>query len=324
MSEPAEQPLISVCTPTYKRPDMLRRAVESVRAQTYGNWEMVISDDEVPAGPAWDYLQALAREDPRVTVLRNESGPHGHVGNMNNAMRRARGAWIKPLDDDDALRPECLATFVEALKGRGNGTAMAVCMSHLYEGSTLVRTDPRGVRPRLELIPRRDAVLSLYLQDVDFVPTQVLVNRVVLDRGDYFAGAEGLVSAFDTWWFARIAQHGDLLFVNEPLVDKYHGHVRMFGSHGPQVVLDREFHVLRQLMRPMIDPQATPPSLTVVNQQLRLIRSMHRLYVRQPVAALKLAAGAWHPQAWFLAIKWLLRRRNPGRFYAVPRVTIEA
>ena len=43
-------PFITIAIPTYRRLPMLRRAIESVFAQTFTDWEMVVSDDETPPG----------------------------------------------------------------------------------------------------------------------------------------------------------------------------------------------------------------------------------------------------------------------------------
>jgi hypothetical protein len=61
----------------------------------------------------------------------------------------------------------------------------------------------------------------------------------------------------------------------------------------------------------------------VANQSVRLIRALHRLSRRKPVDAARLAATAWHPQAWYLALRWLLRRAFPGRFELVSRETVD-
>jgi Glycosyl transferase family 2 len=58
-------PFITVAIPTYQRLTMLRRAVESVFAQTFTDWEMVVSDDETPPAATWNFLEGLAASDAR-------------------------------------------------------------------------------------------------------------------------------------------------------------------------------------------------------------------------------------------------------------------
>ena len=111
-SSRGSQPFISVAIPTFRRPDMLRRAVESVLQQDFSDWELVISDDEGPAGESWHIMCEYAREEPRIRVIENRRS-RGQVENTNNAMLTCRGPWIKLLHDDDWLAPGALTTFAK-------------------------------------------------------------------------------------------------------------------------------------------------------------------------------------------------------------------
>jgi len=316
-------PAFSIAMPTYKRLDLLSRAVRSVLAQTFADWELVISDDEDPPGAAWEYLQKLAASEPRVRILRNTLGPHGQCGNVNNALRNCRAEWIKILYDDDAMRPECLEKFRAAIAG-ADSVVMVSCLADHYVNNVRVRSDPRGKRPRLEILPRTYILLSMYLQDVDVgIPTQVMVRRSIIDGGVLFEDVPGFVSGVDSWWFTRVLQHGDLLFLNELLVEQHQGEHESVTSAARAEALDSEMQQYRRMVFPMIDPALHPPSLTVANQMLILIRAMHRLSRRKPLEAIRLAAHAWHPRAWWLAGRWFLRRSFPGRFEAMPRIALE-
>jgi glycosyltransferase involved in cell wall biosynthesis len=82
-------PVISVVIPTYKRHELLRRAIASVRAQTLTNWEVIVSDDERPGGTAFAETSAIAAEDSRVRIVQNP-GKAGQAGNLNHACSLAR------------------------------------------------------------------------------------------------------------------------------------------------------------------------------------------------------------------------------------------
>ena len=317
-------PTISVITPTYKRPRLLERAVRSVRAQTMDDWELVISDDEDPPGETWQLAQRLAAEDARIRAVRNP-GSHGQSGNVNHAMRNARGHWVKPLYDDDALHPECLKAFETAVRGRESVALVTCLLERFYDGAPVKRQE-RGARPSLEMVEGRRALLGMYLQDIDVgMPTQVMVRRsVIVEHGAFFEEAPGILALVDSLWYARVLRHGDLLFINRPLVQEHQGAHATATSQTTEAMYDRELARFRELLREDVDAALHPPSAIVVDQQLRLIRAMHRLHIHQPFQALKLAAGAWHPQAWYLAARWLLRRRFPGRFYTVPRVPLDS
>src|SRR5438309_10694150 len=106
---------ITVAIPTYRRLPMLRRAINSVFEQTFSDWEIVVSDDEVPPGDSWAFLQKLASTEPRVRPIMN-TGPHGACPNHNAALRGARGEWIKILHDDDMIKPNCLEVLAKIVK----------------------------------------------------------------------------------------------------------------------------------------------------------------------------------------------------------------
>jgi glycosyltransferase involved in cell wall biosynthesis len=94
--------LISIVLPTYNRSELLRRAVESVVAQEYTYWELVIVDDgsadDIPA-----LLSQLASLDERIVVV---TQPHRGVGAArNSALSSATGDIICYLDDDNTMEP---------------------------------------------------------------------------------------------------------------------------------------------------------------------------------------------------------------------------
>lgn len=116
------QPLISVVIPTYDNHALLReRSMPSVLAQTYQNFEVLVVGDAAP-GEAREAVEGF--EDPRIRFSNLPyRGPYpsdpetrwlvAGVPAYNEAVRRARGLWIAPLDDDDAFRPHHLEHLLE-------------------------------------------------------------------------------------------------------------------------------------------------------------------------------------------------------------------
>ena len=317
-----DQPLVSIVTPTYRRADMLRRAVESVFAQTYHNWELIVSDDEQPAGETWTYLQKLAENDGRVRIMRN-SGEHGQVSNINLAMTAARGQWIKPLYDDDVLKPDCLAVFIKGVASQPQ-VAIGACLTDRFVNGELAKPAKLGRRAAVELIQHEQAQLAMYLQDVEIgLPSQVMVRRDCIDKGVLFENVNGIACGIDTWWYARLLEHGDLLLINRPLVEEHQGEHETLTSATSQEAFDEELIAFRRMIHPMINPKLLPMPLNVIEQSLRLNRAIHRLYQRKPLEALGMMMHVYHPRAWGLALNWLLRRLFPGAFQLVPRVVVQ-
>lgn len=104
----------SIITPTYKRKDLLMRAVRSVQNQTYQDWEMIIVNDS-PADASYTEFSSFIN-DPRI---------HYHVNSVNSGVNFTRNfaldrvsadsKWIVFLDDDDYLAPDALHTLYELI-----------------------------------------------------------------------------------------------------------------------------------------------------------------------------------------------------------------
>jgi len=109
-------PLVSVFTPTFHTGARIQRPYESLRAQTYDNWEWILVDDSNDDGQTFQMLSRMARADHRLGVFKH----HAHSGVIGKvkrwACRLANGQLLLELDHDDELTPNCLADVVQAFR----------------------------------------------------------------------------------------------------------------------------------------------------------------------------------------------------------------
>jgi len=99
------RPLISVVVPVYETDEgMLIRMIESVRAQTYENWELCMADGNSSKAYIHEKLQEYANRDKRIKVVFLKENKH-IAGNSNEALSLAEGVFIGFLDHDDELAP---------------------------------------------------------------------------------------------------------------------------------------------------------------------------------------------------------------------------
>lgn len=104
------QPLISVLLPVHNpRREWVAAAIDSVRQQSYPNWELCICDDASREPFVHDH------RDERIRSVRSD-GPLGISGALNRAAELASGAYVTFLDHDDMLSPVALHYIVEALQ----------------------------------------------------------------------------------------------------------------------------------------------------------------------------------------------------------------
>lgn len=110
-------PRFSILTPVYETPAwVLWEMLESVRTQTFEDWELCLVDDCSAEPHVTRMLEQAAAEDGRIRVRRREANG-GIVAASNDALEMARGEFLALLDHDDELHPDALAHVHEALLG---------------------------------------------------------------------------------------------------------------------------------------------------------------------------------------------------------------
>lgn len=108
--------LVSVIMPSYNTGKYIRQTIESVIAQTYTNWELIIVDD-----CSKDETDSIVRQflyDNRIKYIKNKTNK-GAAVSRNRALREANGKWIAFLDSDDLWKPEKLEKQIAFMRKNG-------------------------------------------------------------------------------------------------------------------------------------------------------------------------------------------------------------
>ena len=107
--------LVSIIMPSYNTGRFISETIESVLAQTYSNWELIIVDD-----CSKDNTDEVVAKytDPRIRYLKNEKNS-GAAVSRNRALREAKGRWIAFLDSDDLWMPQKLEKQIAFMEAGG-------------------------------------------------------------------------------------------------------------------------------------------------------------------------------------------------------------
>jgi glycosyltransferase involved in cell wall biosynthesis len=111
-------PLISIIIPTYNRPHLLPRAVQSALNQTYQDLEVIVVDDA-------SRERATLPDDPRLRVIFLEKNIGG-AGARNVGTKAALGRWVTYLDDDDYLLPQMVELSLSTLQNTKTDSPVAI------------------------------------------------------------------------------------------------------------------------------------------------------------------------------------------------------
>jgi glycosyltransferase involved in cell wall biosynthesis len=107
-------PLASVLMTSFNRERFIAEAIESVLAQTFGDFELIVCDD-ASSDRTVEIASEFARRDSRVRIVVNERNL-GDYGNRNHVAGLARGHYLKFHDSDDVMYSHCLQVMVAALE----------------------------------------------------------------------------------------------------------------------------------------------------------------------------------------------------------------
>jgi len=206
---------ISVVIPTYNRRALLVRAVSSVLAQTYRDFELIIVDDgstECLAEVAKTVLDAGHKFIRTECLGRTERGGVSQARNVG--VSASSGNWISFLDSDDQWLPEKLARQVAALN-RNKEFKFCHCDEIWFRNGKFV--NPRKKHQKAD----RDAFYrSLELCCIS--PSSVLMEKSFFEDLGGFDETMWVCEDYDLW--LRATAREPVLFINEQLVKKYGGH----------------------------------------------------------------------------------------------------
>lgn len=119
IEKPKDYGMVSIVMPAHNSASFIKASIESVQAQTYCEWELLVVDDCSTDDTA-AIAKSMAAQDQRIRVFVNEQNS-GAAFSRNRALREAKGDWIAFLDSDDLWAKSKLEKQLEFMKSAGIG-----------------------------------------------------------------------------------------------------------------------------------------------------------------------------------------------------------
>lgn len=165
---------VSIITPTYNSAKYVAETIESVLAQTYQDWEMLITDD-CSTDNTWEILSEYANKDARIKIFRLDKNGGAGVA-RNNSIKQAKGRFITFIDSDDLWHPNKLERQVSFMLE--HNIPLSFCSYTLFDDIVDNKgqvTAPKRVNYSKELkcnyIGCSTAMYDLTLVDKHFFPS---------------------------------------------------------------------------------------------------------------------------------------------------------
>jgi FkbM family methyltransferase len=195
-AEPVSRPKVSAAIVSYNRPTLLRRAIDSVLAQTLPAHEIIVVDN---CSPDFDVFEALASYGEAVRIVRN-TGNNGCGDARNVAVRIATGDFIAFLDDDDFWKPGKLERQIEAI----GSSLMVTC------GQEFIPNTGYNVR-KIKQVTRD----MLRMHNPVCGPSTYLCRRDLFDHVEFDTS---LKYAEDWDFMIRVLEISEIAYVPEALI----------------------------------------------------------------------------------------------------------
>ena len=219
-------PKVSIITPVYNAEKFLRRCIDSVIAQTFEDWEMILVNDG-SKDSSLAICQECAAKDERIFVIDRPNG--GPSSARNRGIREAEGEYVFFLDADDTITPNCIedlyslakeydADYVQGKYGTRDARTKTKRPKD-YENENFFshsqRRDGENLNDNLNLNPSLPSALSdrgeikrllLNHNKIEFTPHNRLVRREMIQEYGLFFNEEIWVRE-DFLWMTFVAKY---------------------------------------------------------------------------------------------------------------------
>ena len=200
---------ISVIIPTYNRKHTLQRAIDSVLAQTFKPFEIIIVDDGSKDGTK----EWLLLNYPSVQYIHQPN--NGVSSARNKGIQISQGSWIALLDSDDEWMPEKLeyqSRFIEVNRNS----------SFCHTNEIWIRN---GVRVnQMKKHKKYGGDIFKHCLDICRIsPSSAIIKKDVFEEVGAFDESLTVCEDYDLW--LRVTAKFNILFLDEPLIKKYGGHL---------------------------------------------------------------------------------------------------
>ncbi len=203
--------LVSIVTPMYNGASLVRQTIDSVRNQTYRNWEMIIVDD---CSPDDGLGEAVVREvmdiDPRIQFV-PLSVNKGSSGARNKGIECASGEYLALLDADDLWEPDFLEKQLQFMREK-NGSIVFSSYRRISEDAL------EEVLPPF-IVPQQVDYKKI-LKSLPIFPSTAIVNMGKIGK-HYFDESMGSLRDDYVFWLKLLRKHVALAHGNQEVLVSY-------------------------------------------------------------------------------------------------------
>ncbi len=224
-------PTVSIVVPMFNGERFLSQTVNSILAQSFRDWELVLIDDGSKDGSA-DIATNYASNDERIRFV---TQPNGGVANARNSglkTTNSESEFVIFLDQDDTWEPDALADLISAIQSTPSAVAAFGIAQYVDDNGERIREGELEGALRDRLVFEKGKVRNLRIDEPSIFASLVICNQMVtpglilmkreplMKVGDF---DQTVAPADDYDLYARMSRHGCIVFLDK-LVLNYRLH----------------------------------------------------------------------------------------------------
>ena len=198
----SDAPTVSVCVPVYNAAVHLGECIDSILAQTYTDFELLIVDDG-STDDSRDVVRAYT--DPRIRLLENT---HDYIGSLNLLLREARGRYVARMDADDLMLPDRLQVQVDYMEAHPEVDILGGGMTYFGDAHGTALPQPGG----------KPLTFSLFMRGCALMHPTVMMRRASIEAHGLRYEREFIYAEDYRLWVMALEAGLRLVNLDRPLI----------------------------------------------------------------------------------------------------------
>ncbi|MBD0726569.1 hypothetical protein B6A10_15455 [Flavobacterium sp. L1I52] len=282
-------PLVSVIVPTYNRTDYLKLTLESIKNQTFQDFEIIVIDDGTPNDN--NLILCSTFEKIKYIKIENSGGP---AKPRNRGMKEAKGSYIAFVDDDDIWLPNKLEQQLAVLEQNPEFGLVHSCCEVIDENG--IKTNEIIGRPGSPDVKHGDVAMRMMGNWTLMMPTP-LIRKKVIDQVGFFNEIMPPAGE-DVEYFTRCSFVSKIFYIDEPLA-LYRRHSNNISGNSIKYL------ELPLYLKNVLSEQLERERITK-KQYFLLLNSLCKMQIKM----IKKGMGKTLKRLFLLDVFWVIKKNN--------------
>jgi teichuronic acid biosynthesis glycosyltransferase TuaG len=210
---------VSIIMASYNYAQYIKKAIDSILAQTFDNWELIVVDDG-SIDNSVEIIKSYCEKDLRIKLYQHENAQNkGLKETLLLGLSKAQGEWVAFLESDDEFEPQNLEEKIKIIEKRKTVQLLFSKVNFVCENDNLKEKESK-LRKILDIISKKNYPCNLFydLAFYNYILTfsNVLIKKDAILKLNFDVPDDYLL---DWWLWIQLSYKNDFYFIDKPLLN---------------------------------------------------------------------------------------------------------